>query len=289
MEVFDKIVPIPNLSLALGFFDGVHLGHQKVVQAAVDGVGQSAVITFKESPAKFFSKEPIRYISTREERRAHIEALGVDYLFELDFTQELAQMTGEEYLRDILVKNFSPKKIVTGFDHTFGKSKSGTPKMLSEFQSELGYEYVEIPEQTIDGVVISSTVIKDFISKGEIELANRMLGYDFELGGVVIEGKKLGRTIGFPTANVRYPEGIVEIPCGVYASSFRGLKTITNYGTNPTIPKSEKIIETHILDFDGDLYGQEVKISIGKKIRDEKKFDSVYDLKQQIKRDIQEC
>ena len=141
MEVFDKIVPIPNLSLALGFFDGVHLGHQKVVQAAVDEVGQSAVITFKESPAKFFSKEPIKYISTREERRAHIEALGVDYLFELDFTQELAQMTGEEYLRDILVKNFSPKKIVTGFDHTFGKSKSGTPKMLSEFQSELGYEY----------------------------------------------------------------------------------------------------------------------------------------------------
>lgn len=296
MEILRELKKIPDLSLALGFFDGVHIGHKAVIEKAVEFAKKnntkSAVITFSEHPSHYFYKICPKYILTKEAREEKIEKLGVDYIFELEFG-DLSGLTAQDYLKDVLINHFTPSAISTGWNHTFGYNQSGSPKFLEQNSKKFGYEYFEIPPQKFKHHIISSTAIRDFLFEGDLESANSMLGYNFTVGGEVIEGQKLGREIGFRTANIKYPNELVDIPSGVYSVSvkiendenfYRG---ISNFGTRPTVSdNSEKSLETHILDFEKDIYGKNIEIEFLKMIRQEKKFSSLEALKNQIVNDI---
>lgn len=295
MQIFTELNKNPNLSLALGYFDGVHLGHQKVIGSAVNYAckngNKSAVITFKDHPCCFFYGVCPKYILTREDRLKHLESLGVDYVYILDFDTKLCMLSADEYLKNILIDNFSPKSISTGFNHYFGAKKSGGVDLLTEKQSVYGYKYFEIPPQKILNDTISSTVIRTALSKGQIKNANEMLGYNFTISGNVIKGQQLGRKIGFRTANLLYPPELIDLPFGVYSVivTYEGkkYKGITNFGIRPTVSNTKQCsLETHILDFDKDIYGDEIIVEFLKMIRPEKKFASVEDLKNQIILDI---
>lgn len=295
MQIFTELNKNPNLSLALGYFDGVHLGHRKVIKSAVNFAAKngnkSAVITFKDHPCCFFYGVCPKYILTREDRLEHIEALGVDYVYILDFNAKLCMLEAEDYLKNVLIDNFSPVSISTGFNHYFGAKKSGGADLLTEKQSVYGYKYFEIPPQKIYNNTISSTAIRNELSNGLIQNANEMLGYNFTIKGTVVKGQQLGRKIGFRTANIMYPPELIDLPFGVYSVILHhnGLcyKGITNFGIRPTVSDTNKCtLETHIIDFDKDIYGDEISVEFLKMIRPEQKFSSVDELKQQIAEDI---
>jgi riboflavin kinase/FMN adenylyltransferase len=296
MEIVKELREIPNLALALGFFDGVHLGHQEVISCAGDFAKhvncKSAVVTFKEHPYCYLQKESPKYILTIEDKYKYIEKLGVDYLIELDFA-DVCQMKPIEYLEEVLVKYFSPKAISTGFNHHFGVNKTGNVIFLSECQSRYNYIYLATPPQSIFGDIISSTAIRAFIKTGVVDLASSMLGRKFEVSGTVIKGHELGRILGYPTANIVYPLDIVEVPYGVYdvdvtfddGSVHRGL---ANFGIKPTVSEEDvPSLETYIIDFDGNLYDKDIKVAFTRMIRPEVKFQNIEELKAQIDLDVQ--
>ena len=298
MEIFETSIELEHSVIGLGFFDGVHVGHRELIRQVVECSKKyntkSVIVTLKTSPAEFFSQN-VKYLTTRQERANIIKELGIDVLVELDFDDFLMNMSHIDYLEQVLVKNFNPKVIVTGFNHTFGKDKKGTPMFLRENQQKYNYEYIEIPAQKIEGDVISSTLVKNKLMTGAIRQANKFLHRNFSITGIVIEGNKIGRTIGFPTANIDYPFKMAEIPFGVYSTIVkvrnRLYKGILNYGLKPSIKENVKkpIAEVHILDFSEDIYGEEIEISLVDKIREEKCFNSLEELKFQILEDIRKC
>ena len=289
--------------LVLGFFDGVHIAHQAVIKSALDYAGEAMLITFKEAPSKYFNQKA-EYIYSRQQSLQKIKSLGVSEVIELDFA-EIANMPADDYLK-FIVQKYNPVSISTGYNHTFGKNKSGNPEFLNENAKKYGYKYICTPPQKLDGEIVSSTLIRKMLREGKINEANRALGSNFLLSGNVIKGAQLGRTIGFPTANMIYPEEIVKIPFGVYGGRItnnslapcgRGVRgegetcpIILNWGMKPTVHNTkEPVLETHIINFNGDLYGKELEIEITSKIRDEQKFDSLEELKKQIAKDVEEC
>lgn len=297
MEIVTELREIPNLSLALGFFDGVHIGHQAVISSAIKYAkinnSKSAVITFKEHPAKFLNKKNIKYIYSKEKKYDLFSNLGVDYVIELDF-ESVCMMTPIEYLENILVHYFSPCAISTGYNHTFGFNKSGDTEFLEKYSKYFGYKYCAIPYEVVLDDVVSSTMIRHSIEDGAFHLVNKMLGRVYELKGKVIEGKKLGRTIGFPTINIEYPQRLVHPHIGVYEVNVilengEKYKGVANFGLRPTVSNEKKtLLEVHIIDFEGNLYNKDVRIQFLKLLRYEKKFDSLKDLKSQIAIDIEE-
>ena len=289
MQVFYELTENKNLALALGYFDGVHLGHQEVIKSAVDYANKhntkSAVITFKDHPCCYFYGVCPKYILSRQQREEEIAKLGVDFLYELDFDKTLAELSAEEYLKNILIKYFSPVAISTGFNHHFGARKSGDAEFLRQHQDR--FKYFEIPPQKINNEIISSTTIRNYLQKGDITNANKMLGKNFSITGKVIEGQKLGRKLGFRTANLIYPAEIVDIPFGVYEVQTTYGKGITNFGIRPTVCNTKKAVaETHILNFERDIYGKEIRVEFLNMLRKEQKFNSVDELKKQISKDI---
>ena len=274
-------------SLVLGFFDGIHKAHKAVIKSAFEYSDNVTVVTFKESPAVYFGKKP-EYILSRAGSVDKIKRLGVNEIVELDFPK-IAGMGAEEYLK-YLIDTYRPIAISTGFNHTFGLNKAGNSEFLDKCQNKYGYKYVCVPPVTEDNDVVCSTLIKRLLKEGNIEKANLLLESNFVLEGTVIHGAKLGRTIGFPTANINYPDEIVKLPFGVYSVITGGKKGIMNWGMKPTVNNVvEPVAEVHILDFDGDLYGKNIKIEVLNQIRAEKKFETLEDLKTQIKKDIEEC
>ena len=198
-------------------------------------------------------------------------------------------MPAEEYLQT-LVEKYSPVSISTGFNHTFGKNRSGNAEFLEANSQKYGYKYFCNPAQMRNNKVISSTYIKELLQEGRVERANELLGSKFSISGVVIQGAQLGRTIGFPTANVKYPLNVLQIPYGVYAARVGGHAGVLNWGIKPTVHNTkEPIVEVHILDYEGDLYGKNIEVDILKKLRNEQKFASLEELKLQIKKDAEEC
>lgn len=291
MQIFTSLNENKNLSIALGYFDGVHLGHRAVINSAVNFAKEnnlkSAVITFKDHPCCFFYGVCPKYILTREQRREKLASSGIDYLYELDFDEKLSSLSAQEYLENILVKYFTPKSISTGFNHHFGAQKSGTPEFLRNNSKKYGYEYFEIPPQKIDGEIISSTAIRNYLQNGQIEKANKMLKDNFAITGIVVEGQKLGRKLGFKTANLIYPPELIELPFGVYETNTQYGKGITNFGIRPTVSSTQKpVAETHILNFAKDIYGEKINVEFVRMLRKEQKFNSVDELKQQIAKDI---
>lgn len=296
MEIFTEFNKQENLSVVLGFFDGIHQGHKVVINTAVEYARKnglkSALVTFNDSPSNFFSKKISKYILTKSEKFKFIEDLGIDYLYVLNFDETLSKMTAADYLKN-LVENLCPRAITTGYNHYFGYNKSGGPDYLKLMQKEYGYQYLEVaPVKTKQGV-ISSSRIKEALISGDLDLANTMLGYRFYVKNDVIEGAKLGRTIGFKTANLDFPKEIIELSNGVYAVEVKvddkKYIGIANYGRKPTVTNvTKKILEVHIFNFDENIYGKSIKVSFLNKIREEKKFQSLLELKTQIVKDI-EC
>ena len=295
MEIIKELKEIPNLSLALGFFDGVHIGHQAVISSAVkyakNNGYKSAVICFEKHPSIYLGNKNFKYIITKETKYDLFDKMGVDYVIELDFPS-VCNMHPAQYLENLIMKYFSPIAISSGENHTFGINKSGDPKFLSDNQEKYGYKYFIIPPQAILADTVSSTMIRHSIKDGAFNLVNKMLGRNYCVSGTIQTGQKLGRTINFPTINIFYPEGLVNPHYGVYSVNVilpdgKIKKGIANFGVKPTISNSNQpILEVHILDFEGDLYSQKVCVEILKLIRYERKFNNLEDLRNQILLDI---
>ena len=296
MQIFEEINNTnKGLSLAFGFFDGVHVGHKAVIKSAVDFAKnnntKSAVITFRDHPCCFFYNLQPQYIMSKHDKVKFFEESGLDYLYFIKFDEYLAMMDASNYLKDVIIKNFEPSAISTGFNHYFGAKKTGDVHLLHTMQNEFSYEYFEVPPVLFNGEVISSTRIREDLALGNIELVNAMLGYNYFLEETVVEGQKLGRELGFRTANLVYPDNLVEVGRGVYQVKVEYMGEtydgVANYGLRPTISDFEKsTLEIHILDFDKDIYGKKIKVIFSKKIREEKKFNSIEELKAQIEEDI---
>lgn len=295
MQIFQELNTNKGLSLALGFFDGVHIGHQEVIKTASKiakkSNTKSAVITFQDHPCCYFYDVKPQYIITKHDKVKMLEDLGVDYLYFLKFDEYLAKMDATQYLKDVIIKNFSPIAISTGFNHSFGSHKSGDVNFLKKAQKEFGFKYFEVPPILYNSEIVSSTRIRQDLSLGNIEMVNAMLGYDYFLEETVVEGQKLGRKLGFKTANLYYPGNLVDIGRGVYQVKVKVEEKlydgIANYGLRPTVICIEKpTLEVHILNFDKDIYGEKIKVTFLKKIREEKRFNSLDELKAQIQTDI---
>lgn len=296
MDIIHKLENIPNLSLALGFFDGLHQGHKVVIKTAVnyakENNAQSGIILFKEHPMCFIMKNKVKHILTLDDKIDMLKDMNVDNVIILDFNETIAKLSATSYLKDILVKYFSPIAITTGFNHYFGCNRQGNSNFLRKFQTHYNYRYFEIPPITCNQVVTSSSAVRNAVECGNLELANCLLGYSFFIKSTVIEGDKIGRQMGFNTANFAYPENIVGVPTGIYLVNVEAknklYKGVLNYGFRPTVKSGvELTAEVHILDFNQDIYGEIIKISFITKIRNEVKFDSIAQLKSQIIKDIE--
>lgn len=281
--------------VTIGTFDGVHVGHQKILERLVStakaGNLESAILTFFPHPRMVLQKDAeIKLINTIEERKKILAKSGVDHLIIHPFTHQFSRLTAREFVRDILVHKLKAKKVIIGYDHRFGRNRTADLEVLRDFGREYDFEVEEISKQDIEEVAVSSTKIRKALLEGEVEKANRYLSYPFSLSGIVVKGKGLGREFEFPTANLEIKEDYKLIPkIGVYVvrSEIDGKEVfgMMNIGVNPTVGGTEKTIETHFFDLDRDLYGKYITIELLTRIRDEKKFDSVDSLKRAMKQD----
>lgn len=282
MDILRDIKHMPKgCSLILGFFDGIHAGHRNVIKNTISE--KKIVITFSKSPTEFFGKK-FEYIYPREYNYKILENIGVDFVYEHNFA-DVVKINARDYI-DFLIKTFEPISITTGFNYTFGTNKEGTPEFFQ--QKKYPFKYLCTEPKIINNEIVSSTKIKEFLKAGNIQKANLFLSEPFTIKSTVIKGEQLGRKIGFPTANMKYPEKIIKIPYGVYKIEIFNKPAIMNWGTKPTF-LSDEILEVHIPNFNENLYGKELEIKILNKIRDEKKFENIEDLTAQIKKDVESC
>lgn len=298
MKIFNNIDEIRDIEpccVALGNFDGVHAGHQALILRAVEKAKErnlkSGVFSFSTHPKNLFAgKNVVKNIIYQEEKAALIEKLGVDYLFNVPFTRMVAQMEPVEFIDDLLVDRMQMKEAFCGFNYRFGYKAAGNPEILRQEGLRKGFHVNEIPPVTIDGDVVSSTLIRGLIKAGEVEECEKYLGRRYSIGGEVVVGNKLGRTIGFPTSNITIDETMVTPPNGVYITYciYNGHKypSVTNVGVKPTIGSFKKNMETHIFDFNKELYGKHIRVEFLKMTRDEVKFSGVEELAAQI---VQDC
>lgn len=281
--------------VTIGTFDGVHIGHKAILKRLVETAKKenldSVVLTFFPHPRMVLQqKSDIKLINTISERTQLLENTGLEHLVIHPFTHAFSRLTALEYVRDILVNSLKAKKIIIGYDHRFGRNRNADIDDLKEFGKTYNFEVEEISAKELDDVAISSTKIRKALNEGDIDTANSYLGYHFMISGEVIKGKAIGRTIQYPTANLKLKESYKLVPKnGVYVvqSLIKGKRIfgITSIGTNPTVGGKEKTIETHFLNFNEDLYGKEITIEFLKFIRDEETFDSVEILRQEIIKD----
>ena len=279
-----------KVSLILGFFDGVHAGHRKVIKTAVDYAKENGLKTIllrpNLAPAEFFGKS-FSYILPRNRNFELIHCLGVDEI-EPIFMQDSAKTSAADFLAEI-VNKYNPASITTGFNHTFGANRSRDSKLLEANQEHYGYKYFCVEPCIIDDNLVSSTYIKQQLLEDKLEYANKLLNSSFYIEGIVQKGNQLGRELGFPTANLTYPEKLVKIPYGVYKVKANNKPAILNWGIRPTIGESKEVLEVHIPNYEENLYNSSLKIEFIKKIRDEKKFATIEELKEQISKDVEEC
>ncbi len=282
-------------AVTLGKFDGIHLGHQMLMKNVLEKKknGYKAVVfTFDMPPGAFFSGKTHQTLLTNYERKLFLEKIGIDYLIECHFTHDIAEMEPEDFVEKILVDKLNTAYICAGDDCTFGKKARGDCKMLKAMSDEFGFEVEIEPKIKYKDEVISSTLIRKYIEKGEMKIANAMLGYPYTIIGKIVHGNQLGRKLGVPTANILPIKEKKLPPNGVYVSrtwiddkSYMG---ITNIGSKPTVSDEVIIsVETNIFDFCDDLYGKEVKIELFDYERPERKFESVEELTKVLKKDIE--
>lgn len=301
MKVHTEITALPefrNAVVTIGTFDGVHLGHRKIIDQLKEEAqkinGETVIITFYPHPRMIIgSKTQLYLINTPAEKQELLAEQGVDHLVIVPFNMDFASQSAEEYCENFLIRNFHPHTLIIGYDHRFGQGRKGDFHLLEQYAADHKFNLIEIPQHLLHESAISSTRVRENLLSGELEEANELLGYDYFFEGLVVEGNKLGRTIGFPTANLQVEETEKLIPCnGVYAvraeikNSGRPLITgMMNIGVRPTVDGTKRVIEVNLLDFKEDIYGQTLKVYLKKYLRSEQKFNGLDALKEQLAKD----
>ncbi len=285
------------VAITIGTFDGVHIGHRKILEKVInhakDAKLKSAVLTFFPHPRMVLQKDTdIKLLNTVAEKKEILNKMGLDVLVIHPFTKDFSRLTATEFVRDLLVNQLKSKKIIIGYDHRFGRNRTANINDLIAFGTLLDFTVEEIPAQEIDEVSVSSTKIRKSLEEGDVTIANAYLGYEYMLSGIVKKGKGLGRKLNFPTANLSIEETYKLIPkTGVYTvkSTLNGKEVfgMMNIGYNPTVNGTEKSIEIHFFNFKDDLYDQEIQVDMLNRLRDERKFDSLDSLKEQLGKDKQ--
>jgi riboflavin kinase/FMN adenylyltransferase len=299
-----------NAIITIGTFDGVHMGHRQIIQKMKDEAaavnGETVIITFHPHPRKIVSSvfTGVRLINTLEEKLELLEQLRIDHVVVVPFTEAFANQPADDYIKNFLVDKFHPHAIIIGYDHRFGRERKGDYLLLEEKAPVFGYRIKEIPKHVLDEISISSTRIRESLLTGKIEVADKLLGYEFFFSGTVVHGDKLGRKLGYPTANLKIEnEEKITPGNGIYAvyaevsselsvvsnsalsahpSRFKGMMSI---GFRPTVDGKKRVVEVNIFDFDKEIYGQTVKVYVKKYLREEVKFNSLEDLVKQIDND----
>jgi len=315
----DQLPPLRNAVVTIGTFDGVHEGHRRVIehlrQEAEKINGETVIITFHPHPRKVVSSAilGIRLINTLNEKIELLEKTGIDHLAIVPFTEAFANQPAEDYIQNFLIEKFHPHTIIIGYDHRFGRDRQGDYRLLEKMVTVYNYILKEIPKHVLDEIAISSTNIREAIIHSDIETANKLLGYDFFFEGIVIDGDKLGRKLGYPTANLKITdEEKIHLGDGIYAvyvemangkghpdsyreaagkphspltthhSLFKGMMSI---GFRPTVDGKKRVIEVNIFDFDKEIYGETIRVYVKKYLRPEIKFDKMDELIKQIGQD----
>lgn len=300
MKTFTSLEQINSekkyFSLAIGNFDGVHEGHKlllaETVSDAIGNNGLSGVFTFWSHPIKTLKPDvPFKLLSSLERKKELIAQAGIDNALFIPFTKEIMELSPEEFVKKILLDTLNVASVHVGYNFTFGRRAEGTINDLKYFAHKYGFNVMMLPEVNIDGNTVSSTLIRQCIEDGEIQLANKLLGYNYTIDGKVVAGDKRGREIGYPTANILVDEEIIIPARGVYAAYVtfeeKVYKAVLNIGNKPTFGNNTEItFEVHLLEFEGDLYGKILSVEFIKRLRGEQKFDSIEKLIQEIKNDV---
>lgn len=299
MKIYHGIDDFSQLQYAVvtsGFFDGVHVGHQKIFsrvrEIASRNFGETVVLTFWPHPRLVLHPEEneLKLLNTFEEKAGLLKDQGIQHLIRIPFTKEFSQLTSEQFIQDVLVKTIGTRKLVIGYDHHFGKNREGSFEQLKLNAPRYGFEVEEIPKQEVDHVAVSSTKIRKALEEGDIETANHFLGQSYPLTGRVVTGDRIGRTLGFPTANIEIDTKYKLIPAdGIYAVTvghehnvYGGMLYI---GNRPTLQATRRNIEVNIFEFDRDIYGETLTVYFQKQIRADQKFSSMEELTSQLHRD----
>lgn len=301
MHVYRNIDQLPffnNAIITIGTFDGVHVGHSQIILQLVNEArsvgGTPVVITFYPHPRQIVSQtdQPVYVLNTPEEKYQLLHSKGIEHVVVVPFDTHFAEQSASAYIENFLIDKFHPHTIITGYDHRFGKNREGDYHLLDSYAVSANFKVKEIPEHVLQNVIISSTKIRESLMIGNIEMANEFLGYAYFFSGVVMHGNKLGRTIGFPTANLNVPEPDKLIPgFGVYAVQLKVqdreevYKGMMNIGVRPTLNGIFRVTEVNIFDFDEDIYDQTVTVTIISRLRSEIKFNGLDALKDQLAQD----
>ncbi len=297
MQVYHSIKKFSKKSnttiLTIGTFDGVHIGHQKIIEKLNQNKlnSKSALFTFFPHPRRVLNSEnDLKMLTTIDEKMMLLEKFGLDLLMIEPFTNDFSDLSANDFVKNILLDKLHLKKLIIGYDHRFGKDREGNFNQLQEFGKEFGFQVEEISAQDIENVAVSSTKIRKALKEGDVEKANKYLGYNYLLTGKVVSGKGLGRKINFPTINLFVEDEHKLVPkTGVYIVKTKIDQNyvfgIMNIGFRPTVDGKHKTIEVHLLDYTGNLYSKKMQIEIIKRLREEQKFDSLEALTFQIKND----
>lgn len=305
VKIFDGLeadIQIPNAHLTIGTFDGVHIGHQKIIgqlnQRAKENGGQSVLFTFDPHPRMVLNpNEPVPLLQTRKEKLEKLERLGLQNVILFPFTRAFSQTPAELFIRNFLVEKLKMSAVIIGYDHQFGRNREGSLEHFQSLGITLGFAVEEIPAQDIDDIHVSSTKIRTALRLGDVHVANTYLGEPFQLNGVVVHGQALGKSLGFPTANINIDNphkilpksGVYLVRCSIFGCTYFGMM---NIGTRPTITSAlsrNLSIEIHIFDFQKDIYEHNLQVELLHFIRDETKFASNMELSQQLEKDEAHC
>jgi riboflavin kinase/FMN adenylyltransferase len=294
----DSLPSFRNAVITIGTFDGVHMGHRQVIDKlkseAIAANGETVIITFHPHPRKVVSSTilGIRLINTLDEKIELLKQLGIDHVVVVPFTDAFANQPAEDYIKNFLIEKFHPHTIIIGYDHRFGRDRQGDYRLLEKDASKYNYRLKEIPKHILENISISSTNIRQAILHNDIATADKLLGYEFFFSGVVVHGDKLGRKLGYPTANLKVIDEEKIVPGnGIYAvyaqpeGSIERLKAMMSIGFRPTVDGKKRVIEVNIFDFDKDIYDQVLKVFVKKYLREEIKFDGLEPLIKQIDQD----
>lgn len=300
MQVHRNIDLLPvfkNAVVTIGTFDGVHTGHQQIIaqlknEAAIVG-GETVIITFHPHPRKVVSEKKIFVLNTLDEKIELLAQKGIDHLVIVPFTESFAHQSPEEYALHFLWEKFHPHTVIIGYDHKFGKNREGDYQLLEKFGKQLGFFVKEIPEHLLNEVIVSSTKIREALLRGDVGTANNCLGYNYFFAGEIVHGNKIGRELGYPTANIHVKDeeklipgnGIYAVEAILSADNANMLKGMMSIGIRPTINGKDRVIEVNIFDFEKDIYEKNLRIYVKYYLREEVKFNSLEDLKLQLAKD----
>ncbi|WP_373513001.1 bifunctional riboflavin kinase/FAD synthetase [Persicitalea sp.] len=299
-HTLESFEPLPNAVVTSGTFDGVHQGHRKILsrlsEAAAQRRGETVVLTFWPHPRMVVSEDShgLQLLSTIEEKTELFRELEIDHLIISPFTRAFSELSPTEFIQQVLVDRIGTKRFVIGYDHRFGRNREGSFEFLQKVAPDFGFEVEEISRQDIDELAISSTRIRNALLRGDVQEASDLLGRPYQFSGVVVKGKQLGRTLGYPTANIDVKENYKLIPAnGVYAVKVMHqgevLRGMLNIGVRPTVDGTSRTIEVNVFDFDQDVYGERLVVELFAYLRPEMKFGNLEELVAQLAEDKQKA